>query len=461
MNNILIIISKYLFVFYIGFFLYQSMLISLTKEERLSANVPFALSNQRLITILFHITAYIILCLANKEYFVQTLTEGLISLCFIGIGNFLVYRLYKNSSQLMWNCVFFISDLGLVLLYRLDTNLAHKQLIWLITGFACALIMPLILNAMPRIDKFKNIYIALSIILLLATIIFGKEEFGSKNWISIMGFSFQPSEVIKVLFVFYIASCFSQKPDFRGLILPVVLSGILMLCFVIQKDLGSVLIYFMTLLVVIYIATGNSLYFIGGMGLASLGSFIAYHLFSHVRVRFDTWLNPWTDIDNTGYQITQSLFAIGTYGLFGGGFTKSYCTKIPVVERDFIFSAICEEFGIIFAVGVIIIFLIIFLEGARAAIVARSRFLSLLCAGLTALIAFQTFTIIGGVTKFIPLTGVTLPFISYGGTSILICFIIISILQWVYQNNTEYQNRIKRQEERKKRIRKTTEGRFE
>lgn len=457
MNNLFIIIAKYLFVFYIGFFLLQGFFISLTKEEKLHTNVPLALSNQRLMIILFHITAYLILFTVNTESRVDVLTEGILSLAFVVIGNLLVYRVYKNSSQLMWNCIFFISDIGLVMLYRLDTDLAHKQLIWLLLGFICAMLIPFMLNLLPRMDKFKNIYIAISILLLLATIIFGKEEFGSKNWISIMGFSFQPSEIIKVFFIFYIASCFSQKPTFKELIIPVILSGVLMICFVIQKDLGSVLIYFMTLLVVIYIATGNSLYFLGGMGVAGIGSVIAYFLFSHIRIRFKTWLNPWADIDSTGYQITQSLFAIGTYGLFGGGFTRCYCTKIPVVERDFIFSAICEEFGTIFAVGLILIFLIIFLEGARAAIVARSRFLSLLCAGLTAMLSFQTFTILGGVTKLIPLTGVTLPFVSYGGTSILICFITISILQWVYQNNTEYQNRIKRQEQRRKRMKQSRE----
>ena len=368
------------------------------------------------------------------------------SFLFVLFGNIIAVKLYKSSSQLMWNGVFFICDIGLIMLSRLDTSLAHKQLIWIIIGFVCSLIIPMVLNIMPRLDKFKNLYVVFSIVLLVATLIFGTEEFGSKNWISIGGIVFQPSEVIKIMFVFYIASCFSNKPDFSNLVVPVILSGIIMVCFVIQKDLGSVLIYFMTLLTVIYISTGNPLYFIGGIGAAGLGSFAAYHIFSHIRVRFEAWLDPWKDIDVTGYQITQSLFAIGTYGLFGCGLTRGYCTKIPVVERDFIFSAICEEFGIIMAVGIIFVFLMIFLEGARAAIVARSRFLSLMCAGLTALIAFQTFTILGGVTKLIPLTGVTLPFISYGGTSVVVCFVIIGILQWVYLNNTEYENRIKKAE---------------
>ncbi len=450
MLNIFIILSKYLFVFYIVFFLVEGWFINLAKEEKSHINVAFALSNQRLMIILFHITAFIILNFSLPDSAVTVFTGGIFSLIFIVVGNLLACRVYSDSSQLMWNGVFFLADVGLVMLYRLDASLAQKQLIWFVIGFVCAMAVPVVLNILPRMDKFKNFYIVLSLILLFATLIFGTEEYGSKNWISIGGFAFQPSEVIKVLFVFYTASCFSQKPTFKQMLLPLGLSCVIMLCFVLQKDLGSVLIYFMTLLTIVYISTGSFLYFAGGLGAAAVGSVIAYNIFSHIKVRIQTWIDPWSDVDGSGYQITQSLFAIGTYGLFGCGLTRGYCTKIPVVERDFIFSALCEEFGVIFAACLICVFLMIFLEGVRAAIVARSQFLSLLCSGFTSFMFFQTFVILGGVTKLIPLTGVTLPFISYGGTSLVICFIIIGILQWVYQSNTEYSNRIKRQQQRRR-----------
>ena len=235
------------------------------------------------------------------------------------------------------------------------------------------------------------------------------------------------------------ASSFAKKPKLKELIVPTVLSGIVVLILVGgQNDLGSALIFYMTFIVLLFIATSNYFYLIAGLGFISVASSIAYKLFSHIRVRVEAWQNPWLDVHDKGYQIAQSLFAICTWGITGIGFTRGYATSIPVVERDFIFAAICEEFGVIFAVGLILIFMFILLEGARGAIENNNRFLSLVCAGFTALIAFQSFLIIGGVIKFIPLTGVTLPFVSYGGTSIVISYIIIAFMQWIIMHNVGY-----------------------
>ena len=274
--------------------------------------------------------------------------------------------------------------------------------------------------------------------MLIFTLVFGSVSGGSKNWISIGSFGFQPSEIVKLLYVFYLASALSKRPDFHDVIAPTVISGLVVIFLVVQKDLGSALIFVMTYLIVLFIATSNYLYLISGIGAVSLASVIAYKLFSHIQVRVEAWQNPWSDVAGKGYQIAQSLFAICTWGITGIGLTRGYATSIPVVERDFIFAAICEEFGSIFAIGLLAIFILILLEGARGALENRSRFLTLLCAGFTALLAFQTFLIIGGVTKFIPLTGVTLPFISYGGTSIVITYIIIGIIQWIISRNGEY-----------------------
>ena len=172
--------------------------------------------------------------------------------------------------------------------------------------------------------------------------------------------------------------------------------------------------------------------------MACLGSVIGYKLFSHVRVRVEIWLNPWSDISNKGYQIAQSLFAIGTYGVMGSGFNMGMPNTIPVVEKDLIFSAICEEFGIFFGIGLILIFIMIFYRSVKVSLNSQNKFLCLLSSGMTSLLCFQTFLIIGGATKLIPLTGVTLPFISYGGSSIIINFVIIGILQWVSIRNDKY-----------------------
>lgn len=442
MIDLYIIISKYLFILYITVFVFCGFMINLKRQEMAGFNIPRGLSNQRLCIILFHITASVIMISASVEYDMKPVIIYCVTgfMLIIG-GNILTAKLYSDGSHLLYNCVFFLMDIGLMMLYRLNPELANKQLIWNSIGIIMMLVMPKVLAVMPRLDKFKAIYIIIALSLLAATLVFGFASGGSKNWIDIGPIGFQPSELIKVFFVFYIASAFAKKPKLNELILPTVLSGVVVLILVGgQNDLGSALIFYMTFLVVLFISTSNYFYFLSGLAFISVASSVAYKLFSHIRVRVEAWQNPWLDVHDKGYQIAQSLFAICTWGITGIGFTRGYPTTIPVVERDFIFAAICEEFGVIFAVGLILIFMLILLEGARGAIENNNRFLSLVCAGFTALIAFQSFLIIGGVIKFIPLTGVTLPFVSYGGTSIVISYIIIAIMQWIIMRNAAYSN---------------------
>ena len=187
----------------------------------------------------------------------------------------------------------------------------------------------------------------------------------------------------------------------------------------------------MTFMVMLYIATSNEFLFLLGMGAASAAAAVAYRLFSHVRVRVAAWKDPWADIDHGGYQIVSSLFAITTYGLLGSGLTKGMPKSVPVVESDCIFAAICEEFGVLFGAGIICIFIMLLYRGIRITLDCNRRYYSLLAVGITVMLAFQAFVIIGGVIKFIPLTGVTLPLVSYGGTSVLVSLMMLGILQWV------------------------------
>ncbi len=440
MIDLFIIISKYLFILYIALFVLCGFMINLKRQDMARFNIAIGLSNQRICIILFHITASVILISSQLEYDMQPVILYCVTgfLLIIG-GNALTAKLYPEGSHLLYNCVFFLMDIGLMMLYRLNTDLASRQLIWNTIGIIMMIIMPKVLSAMPRLDKFRKLYIICAFALLIATLVFGFASGGSKNWIDIGPVGFQPSEIIKVFFVFYLASAFAVKPSLRKLIVPTVLSGAIVLILVGgQNDLGAALIFYMTFVVLLFIATSNYFYLLGGLAFISVAASAAYKLFSHIRVRVEAWQNPWLDVQDTGYQIAQSLFAICTWGITGNGFTRGYADTIPVVERDFIFAAICEEFGVIFAVGLIFIFMLILLEGARGAIENNNRFLSLVCAGFTALIAFQSFLIIGGVIKFIPLTGVTLPFVSYGGTSIVISYIIIAVMQWVIMRNGEY-----------------------
>lgn len=437
MTDLFIIISKYLFILYITVFVFAGFMINLSRQDIIKINIPMALSNQRICIILFHITASIVLITSSFE--TDLIIYCVLGLALIILGSFLAIKIYPNSSHLLYNCIFFIMDIGLMMLYRLNSELGQKQLIWNGIGVFMLLICPKIFSILPRLDLFKKVYIIIAFALLISTLIFGFASGGSKNWISFGPIGFQPSELIKIFFVFYLASAFSKNTSIKNLIKPTILSGIVVILLVGgQNDLGSALIFYMTFLVMLFISTNNYLYFFGGVAFISVASNIAYQLFSHIRVRVEAWQNPWLDVANKGYQIAQSLFAICTWQVTGIGFTRGYANSIPVVERDFIYAAICEEFGIIFGVFLILIFMLIILEGSRGAIENKNKFLSLVCFGLTSIIAVQSFLIIGGVIKFIPLTGVTLPFISYGGTSIVISYILISIIQWITIRNEIY-----------------------
>ena len=436
MAQLAIIISKYLFIVYIVVFLWHGFIAATNKND--TNKYKKALSRQRLMMCLFHINAVIILALAQSDNIYFIVTRGTVILMFLILAPPAINKIYPSCSHILWNGVLFLGDIGIITLYTLNPQLAQKQFIWHAVGFAAGLILPALLDKLPRLDKFAKFYIITAIILLVATLIFGNDEFGSRNWITIGSLTFQPSEVVKLLFILYLSSVLSQNPSPRQLLAPSVLCVIILLCFVAQKDLGSALIFFMSFMVVVYIATSNIAYFAAGTLAAGIGAYLAYLIFPHIKVRVAAWLDPWSDISGKGYQIAHSLFAIATYGLTGAGLTRGYSTSIPVVDRDFIFSAICEEFGVIFGIGVILIFLMIFLEGAVGALNAHNRFLCMFCAGLTSLIAFQTFVILGGVTKLIPLTGVTLPFVSYGGTSLMMCYVLIAIIQWIYQSCVQY-----------------------
>lgn len=441
MYEILANVSRYIFLIYIILFLLLGFLICLNEKNLIYINHKAYLLCQRLLIFFFHTSAFIILAFDKNtnNLNLSVVPFFLSSLCFIVFGNFFACLFYKRSCHLIFNGIFFLMSIGICMLYRLNPILANKQLIWFVLGYIVCIFTPVVLNILPRLNLFKYLYLFIGLSLLLATLLLGVENGGAKNWITIKGITFQPSEIVKILFIFYLSSCFANHfIKFKDLIFPSIMSFIFIVCLVFQTDLGSALIFFMTYLVIIYIATSKKLFVLGCSVLACVGSVFAYNLFNHVRIRVEIWLNPWADISNKGYQIAQSLFAIGTYGTMGSGFNMGMPNTIPVVEKDLIFSAICEEFGVFFAIGLICIFIMIFYRSVKISLNSQNKFLALLSSGMTSLLCFQTFLIIGGATKLIPLTGVTLPFVSYGGSSIVINFVIIGILQWVSIRNEKY-----------------------
>lgn len=437
MFDLIIMLSRYLFIFYIVLFLWQGIRYVAYEQGGNLGNPYTAVSIQRRIVILMHTTAFLILAYNTETHLfdLTTLIFAAVVFIFLLLAVKLLDRFYYEGCPLIWTGMLFLMDVSLIMLQRVDPSLAHRQLMWMVLGLAGMLFLPFFFRIIPRFEVFEWAYIIACYGLLLCTRLFGVSKGGSTNWLSFavgsMEITFQPSEIAKFLFVFYLASVFRKRVDWKQFLTTAVLSAGLVLLLVLQKDLGSALIFFMTYIVMLYIATSNEFLVLLGMGAASAAAMVAYKLFSHVQVRVAAWQNPWADIDKGGYQIVSSLFAITTWGVLGSGLTKGMPKSIPVVESDMIFAAICEEFGAIFGMGIIGIFIMILYRGVRIALDCSRRYYSILAIGVTTMIAFQAFVILGGVIKLIPLTGVTLPFVSYGGSSVLVSLMMIGLLQWV------------------------------
>lgn len=433
MFDLLIVFSRYIFVFYIVLFLWQGIVYVVGEKGGYLGSPLHAISVQKRILICYHLTAFLILGYnrTTLAYDWQVVLFGAVGLLYLFGAMRVLNRFYKDGCPLIWMGVLFLLDTGLIMLQRLDASLAYRQLAFIIFGTFVVVCLPYVLRKIPKFEVFEWAYIIISYGLLVCTLLFGVSHYGSTNWLKIGSVTFQPSEIVKFLYIFYLASVFRKKVDWKEFLITGALSFGLIMMLVFQRDLGSALIFFVTYMSLLYIATSNGVLLGIGIGAASVAAVGAYHLFSHIQVRVSAWQNPWADIEGGGYQIANALFAITTFGFFGSGLTKGYPTVIPVVESDFIFAAIAEELGVIFACGIIGIFVMLLYRGVRIALDCGRRYYSILALGVTAILSFQTFLIVGGVIKLIPLTGVTLPFVSYGGSSVLVSLVMVGLLQWV------------------------------
>jgi cell division protein FtsW (lipid II flippase) len=280
--------------------------------------------------------------------------------------------------------------------------------------------------------------------LLVFTFLFGTEVNGAKLWIYLGPIGFQPGEFIKIVLVVFIAGYLAENrallrdasarigpirlPPLPYLLPMLVIFVIVMLVVVIGKDLGTALLFFGIFLTMLFVATGRRSYVLIGLLLFVAGSVVAYQLFGHVARRVDVWLDPWADPADAGYQIVRALYAFGRGGLFGEGLGQGLPTSIPYVSTDFMFAAIAEELGTVGAFAVLALFLALVFRGLRVAIAARDDFSAMLAVGLTTSLGLQTLIIVAGNLKLIPLTGITLPWVSYGGSSLLASFVVIGLL---------------------------------
>ncbi len=435
-----ILLSRYVFVGFMFVFIYISASFVYNMPYKLSRLEVQKTKMQYICIFFFTLGGYALLIAkeTDKAIRIEHIKNALLFMVLVTlVGWFL--RLTKRSREIpLYNIVLMMINIGLVILERLNHKEASKQVIWVILGMLAALFIPRLLKYFIQ-PKFRTFYALAGWLFIITPFFLGETRNGANNWIMIgsgdNAFGFQPSEIVKILLVLYLSSALlgqeHEKTNYRKLYTPLLTAAAYILCLVIQRDLGGGLIFFLTTITMLYVATGNLYICLLGTGSGAAAAAMGYKLFSHVRVRVEAWHDPWKDISGKGYQIVQGLFAIGTWGWFGSGLTRGYPTKIPVVTSDFIFAAIAEEFGNLFAIGVIILYLMLILYGIRITLRINNIFLILIGIGIINIIGIQVFLIIGGVIKLVPLTGVTLPFISYGGSSMIVSLFMIGLLQFI------------------------------
>jgi len=332
-----------------------------------------------------------------------------------------------------------LAVLGFIMLQRLKPELAFRQVEWFALGNIALVIFGVFAKKFIPGKRISLILMISSSILLILPVLLGEEIGGARNWLSFgENYSVQPSEFVKIVLTVVLAERLSKEHDFKKNILVFAFVAVLILLVVLQKDLGAALLYFSLFIFIYYIATSDWIISFAAVAAAVLGGTASYYLFSHVRVRIEAWKNPWADIENKGYQIAQSLIALSSGGLIGLGIGLGSPQVIPASKTDFIFSAICEELGLLVGFCVIGFYALIAIRGVRIALDAQTPYKALLAMGASVAIAIQSFVIIGGVIKMIPLTGVTMPFVSYGGSSMLTSMSMIGILVSIASDNYEY-----------------------
>ena len=340
--------------------------------------------------------------------------------------------------------VFILSGIGITFVTRLAPALAISQLIILFVSVALMVGTLALVKNLDVVMRYKYTFGIIGIILLMLPIFIGTTISGSKLWIRIAGFTIQPGEFAKVFIVLFLAGYLAENRELLSisnrkilgfkiprlrLLLPLfAVWGVCLLVVVFERDLGSAVLFYTIFLLMLYVATGRFSYVVIGLALLAVGAVGAYKFLSHVQVRFQVWLDPFKDAQGQGYQIVQSLFSLADGGLVGVGIGNGMANNIPVVESDFIFSAIGEEMGLLGGGAVLILFMLFAVRGLTTAARAKSDLAAFSATGLTAAISFQAFLIVGGVTRLIPLTGVTLPFMSQGGSSLLASFVIVALL---------------------------------
>lgn len=415
---------RYIFIFIMISFFALSCLIFFRNKIFLQ---PFLL----VLNILMNISSHALLSMHSKAIEYNSLYISLAFCLLYVITRIYLWRILKINEFLMYDIVSMLLSIGLITLYRLNPDYAHRQIIFIFIGCIIYFFVFYLLNKIDFEIKYSKHIGLFILITLIITQVYGIQVFGSKNWIQISTFRFQPSEFLKILFVIYISMLLSNDIDKKNFLYLSASVVIVTLFFAMQRDLGSAFIFLAVYLVMLFIVDKKIYPTLISSAVAVAMGIISFYTFSHIKSRIEAWLNPWRFISDKSYQVTQSLFAIASGGLIGTGLFLGSPSYIPAVHTDFIFSALIEETGVISGIIVLLLLGLLILIGFRTSFSCNNITNKLICVGLSSMTAIQTLVIVCGVLNIIPITGVTLPFVSYGGSSLLSQIINISILYFI------------------------------
>lgn len=392
-------------------------------------------SNVKLLTFIFQLLSMGLVLLNSR----QSLTVS--SLVFTGLligltylSNVLVMRFTKGDNYLIMiaNMLF---SIGIVMIYRINPGLGERQLLFYSIGIGAFFAAYYFLNYTGRFWQDKTLlFLGLSIAMLVVTLVFGRTLGGATNWIRLGQFQFQPSEFTKITYAFFIAAFYANhavyKKKLGGSLFLMGATYVLIAIFFLQGELGTAVVFFAAMICAMIAFDRSRLLLALNIGLAFAGLFLAYQLFGHIQVRFDIWLDPWADPEGRGYQILQSMFAVASGGLFGRGIGLGSPGTIPLAHSDFIYASIIEEMGIFMGIAICLLYLIVFYRGLKISLAQSNPFYKVLALVISMMFAAQAAIVIGGVLKLIPLTGMVLPFMAHGGSSLLASFVLLGVLHF-------------------------------
>jgi cell division protein FtsW (lipid II flippase) len=390
-----------------------------------------------------------------------TLTYGAVFLGLCLVVHIFIRAVLPDADPYLFPLAALLAAVGIVMIYRIDEDLARQQAGWFVVGIALFAGTVLWLRDLRVLERYRYLIAATGICLLMLPRLpgIGEQVNGAYLGVKLGGISFQPTEFAKLCIIVFLASYLVDRGEVLvlgarrvlGMTLPplkhfgplLVVWGAAMLMLVFIRDLGSSLMFFGAFLALLYLATGRLFFVISGFVLFVGGAWFFAETVPHVNDRIDIWLDPWRDAEGSGYQIAQSLFAQADGGLFGTGFGESLLELpdgrffLPAPHTDLIYAVIANEVGLFGAAGVVLVYILFAERGFKTASLAEDGFSKLLACGLTVVFTLQAFVIVGGVTRVIPLTGVTLPFVSYGGSSIVANFVLLALLLMVSQRARE------------------------